>query len=356
MDWQGIVRKFESAEEFTAHFFSEGHYLIDSPPQLKLEQAISEQTGAEATAVTNCGMAAIGCVLETFIRSRKGTFFSETLYPGTRQLAESYQQRGLFVRFNDPTRLNELKKHLQNYPFSLYFFEMIGNSMEMPVVDWSETMKALSGTETVAVVDTTFVPDFCPLRQKNEDVEVIEVASMSKWETKSDVVSGGRISGSAERIAQIKNSSHYRQVCMQPEVAGRISPERMEKVFPLFSVLALDAARILEKSPKVEKVYYPRLSSHPQNSLTEKQFNSSGGGVLYLILKGGEKAAAQLANLLNLSPFWSIAPSFGAEDWRILPFIGELGKYAPVPGLVRIAAGESPAGALEALEKALKQL
>ena len=143
---------------------------------------------------------------------------------------------------------------------------------------------------------------------------------------------------------------------MQYEIAECISPERMKKVFALFSVLALDAARILEKSPKVEKVYYPRLNSHPQNFLTEKQFNSLGGGVLYMVLKGGEKAAAKLADLLNQSSFWSIAPSFGAEEWRIFPLIGELEKYAPVSGLVRIAAGESPAGAVKALEKALKQL
>ena len=356
MDWQGIIRRYESAEEFTTQFFAGGHYLIDSPEQVKLEEAISKQTGAEATAVTNCGMAAIGSVLETLVESGKGALFSEALYPLTLQLAESYQQRGLFVRFVDPTGLDQIKERLQNYPFSLYFFEMIGNSMEMPVVDWSETMKALAGTGATAVVDTTFVPTFHPLLQKNGDVEVIEVASMSKWETVSDVVAGGRISGSAERIAQIKKSSHYRQVCMQPEVAERISPERMEKVFALFSVLTLGAARLLEKSPKVEKVYYPRLSSHPQNFIIEKQFNSSGGGVLYVVLKGGAKAAAQLTNLLKQSSHWSIAPSFGAEEWRIFPLIGELEKYAPVSGLVRIAAGESPAGAVKALEKALKQL
>lgn len=356
MKWQGIVGQYESAEEFATRFYTEGHYLIDSPQQLKLEKAISKQTGAEATAVTNCGMAAIGSVLETLVESGKGALFSEALYPLTRQLAESYQQKGFYVRFVDPTDLDQIKEHLQDYPFSLYFFEIIGNSMEMPVVDWARTMEVLAGTGVVAVVDTTFVPDFHPLRQENGDVEVIEVASMSKWETVSDVVAGGRISGSAERIEEIKKSPRYRQVCMQPEVAKNILPERLEKVFPLFSVLALEAARVLEKSPQVEKVYYPRLFSHPQNSLTEKQFNSSGGGVLYAVLKGGEETATKLANLLNHCSFWSIAPSFGAEEWRIFPFIGELKKYAPVSGLIRIAAGENPVGAVKALEKALEKL
>ena len=355
MKWQGIVGQYESAEEFAARFYTEGHYLIDSPQQLKLEKAISEGTYAEAAAVTNCGMAAIGSVLEALVTRRKGILFSNSLFPGTQRLAESYQQKGFYVRFTDPTRLDEVKEHLRSYPFSLYFFEIIGNSMEMPVVDWYETMEVLAGTGAKAVVDTTFVPVFHPFLQKNGKVEVIEVASMSKWETVSDAVAGGRISGSAERIAQIKNSSHYRQVCMQPEIAERISLERLEKVFPLFSVLTLDAARVLEESPGVAKVYYPRLASHPQNSLTEKQFNSSGGGVLYLVLKGGEEAATKLTNLLSHRPFWSIAPSFGAEEWRIFPYIGELQKYAPVSGLVRIAAGET-VGAVKALEKALGRL
>lgn len=340
MSWEGIVRRYDSVAQMADVFFSEGHYFQDSPQQLELETDITAWTEAEASAATNCGMAAIGAVIESLVRPGDSMLFSNALFPGTTQLALSYiEQWGISVHFVDPTDLQEVARLIELYKPTLYLFEVIGNSMTMPVADWAGTREVLQGTGTVAVVDTTFQPLFFPLSHNNGDVEVIEVASMSKWETMDDEVAAGRISGSGGRIAQIKNSPDYRQVCIQPSVAAKVDVNRILKLYSQFSVHALSAAMALEQGLGIEHVYYPRLDSHPQFQLVVDQYCAYAGGVMYVVVEGGSEGAATLADYLNESSGWSVAPSFGADDWRILPFVGELAKEAPRQGLVRIASG-----------------
>jgi O-succinylhomoserine sulfhydrylase len=56
------------------------------------------------------------------------------------------------------------------------------------------------------------------------------------------------------------------------------------------SASAMKLARWLEKEPKVEKVFYAGLESHPQHELAKKQ-QSAFRGVLSFVVKGGQEAA-----------------------------------------------------------------
>ncbi len=356
-EWQGIVRVCNDSKDFG---LSEHFYLVGTPEVIQLETAISDRVskGVEDTAVCNCGMAAIGTVLEYLLRPGDKALFSNALYPETIRLANDYQQRkGVQVEFVNPTHLKMLRRLVIDLKPKLYFFELIGNSMQMPVVDYEKTIEALKDTGVVAVVDTTFTPNFHPLLQNNGDVKVIEVASMSKWETSHDAVAGGRISASEEVIAQIQDSFTYRQTVMQPLIAKEIIRRTEKEIGEYYGEIcqnALVAAAMLEENFKVKRVYYPRLPSHPQYQLVQRQFQGLAGGVLYVVLENPIKLA-RFANLLAEDQNSSITPSFGAEDWRIFPLIGRWGEHAPVKGLFRIAAGISSKG-FEGLQRALKRL
>ena len=62
---------------------------------------------------------------------------------------------------------------------------------------------------------------------------------------------------------------------------------------------ALDIARWLEKQPKVERVLYPALQSHPQHALAMRQM-SGGGAVLSFVVKGGRAAAWKVIDAVQM--------------------------------------------------------
>lgn len=353
LGWNGISREFVNCNALQELFF-EGHYLVNSPWQLALEDSVSHWTGVEASAVTNCGMAAIEAVVNFLIQPGDCVLFSKALYPGTIQLAGNLGKKmDVEVQFVDSTNFASLQEMVEQLRPRFYFFEMIGNSPRMPVVNYKATLDILAGTDTFAVIDTTLIPSFHSCLQENWGVKVIEVGSLSKWES-GGKVTGGRISGTAETIQRIKSSDYYRQVVMQPVVAREISLHRMITKFPEFCENAITAAQMLANYPDKVEVFYPGLGSHPDYHLAHSQFEHLAGGIFYAVIKGGKEAAIQLADGLNTYIYWSIAPSFGTKDWRILP-LGLLKPEEYDPGLIRIAAGLNKSG-LEVLQGVLSGL
>ncbi len=125
------------------------------------------------------------------------------------------------------------------------------------------------------------------------------------------------------------------------------------------SARALELARWLEAHPKVERVHYPGLASHPQHALAMRQ-QSAGGGVLSFVVRGGREAAWRVIDGTRLL---SITANFGDTKTTIChPATTTHGRLPPaereaagvVEGLVRLAAGLEDAGDVRAdLERGL---
>ncbi len=125
------------------------------------------------------------------------------------------------------------------------------------------------------------------------------------------------------------------------------------------SARALELARWLEAHPKVERVHYPGLESHPQHALAMRQ-QSAGGGVLSFVVRGGREAAWRVIDGTRLL---SITANFGDTKTTIChPATTTHGRLPPaereaagvVEGLIRLAAGLEDAGDVRAdLERGL---
>lgn len=113
---------------------------------------------------------------------------------------------------------------------------------------------------------------------------------------------------------------------------------------------ALALARWLEAHPKVERVYYPGLASHPQHALAMRQQSGSGGAVLSFAVKAGdpELARSRAFHVLDSMKVVSLCTNLGdtktlashpastshgrlTEDQRQAAGIGQ--------GLIRVAVG-----------------
>ncbi len=77
---------------------------------------------------------------------------------------------------------------------------------------------------------------------------------------------------------------------------------------------ALAVARFLENHPKIERVYYPGLESHPQHELAKKQMRGFTG-MLSVELRGGFEAAQNFCKRLKIAVY---AGSLGGVDTLVV--------------------------------------
>jgi len=124
---------------------------------------------------------------------------------------------------------------------------------------------------------------------------------------------------------------------------------------------AMQLAKFLEKHPKVKRVFYPGLKSHPQHKLAKKQMKGFGGMVA-VELKGGIKAATALAD--NLQIALNAASLGGVETLVSIPVYTshinmseeELRRSGVSPGMIRISVGlENVNDLIADFEQALKK-
>ncbi|XP_005101059.2 cystathionine gamma-lyase [Aplysia californica] len=127
-------------------------------------------------------------------------------------------------------------------------------------------------------------------------------------------------------------------------------PMRMERI----SQNALKVATFLENHPKVARVSYPGLKSHPQHEIAERQMSQGCGGMIMAEIKGGEKGGRVVAENMRVV---RLAVSLGGVE-SILehPYSMTHGKYllSPeeiaesgiTPGMLRISIGLEDSGDL----------
>jgi len=78
---------------------------------------------------------------------------------------------------------------------------------------------------------------------------------------------------------------------------------------------AMHVAAFLEKHPKVERVIYPGLASHPQHLLAAEQMQRRYGGMVTAVLKGGKEGAMSASRrFLERCKLFTLAESLGGVE------------------------------------------
>ena len=122
---------------------------------------------------------------------------------------------------------------------------------------------------------------------------------------------------------------------------------------------AMIVAKFLEKHPKVARVHYPGLASHPDHELAKRQMRGFGA-MLAFDMKGGLAAARRFCDRVRI--FLLAASLGGVESLVILPIYTshhkmsaeELRGAGVEPGTVRVSVGLEDSGDLiEDLRQAL---
>jgi cystathionine beta-lyase/cystathionine gamma-synthase len=156
----------------------------------------------------------------------------------------------------------------------------------------------------------------------------------------------GMVCGKQTLIDEIKTSAKYYGGCADPFMAYLLS--RSLKTFVLRverqSTNAAILARALEKHPKVLRVLYPGLPSHPHHRIAKRQMTGFGGMVT-IEVRGGVSGAVKVCDSLSVAV--NAMSLGGVETLVSIPVYSshvhmskkELANHGVTPGMIRISVG-----------------
>ena len=359
---------FDSAEQGGRRFaLEEAGYIytrLGNPTTTVLENKIAALEEGEAAVATASGIGAISSSLWTVLKAGDHVVTDKTLYGCTFALMNhGLTKFGVEVTFVDTSNLDEVKKAMKENTRVVYL-ETPANP-NLKIVDLEGVCKvAHTNPNTLVIVDNTFAT---PYMQKPLKLGVdVVVHSATKYLNGHGDVIAGLVVTNKELANQIRfvGLKDMTGAVLGPQEAYYII--RGLKTFEIRMERHCKNARtiadFLNKHPKVEKVYYPGLESHPGYEIAKKQMKDFGAMISFE-LKGGFEAGKTLLNNLKLC---SLAVSLGDTETLIQhpasmthsPYTKEEREAAGITdGLVRLSVGlENVEDIIADLEQGLEKI
>lgn len=357
-----VLEDFDSAVYLNQHV-DEGfvYSRFGSPTCDELEKKIAHLEHAEAALAVASGLGAISTAVMSVVKAGDHVVFGDVIYGCSYALfAKVLANLGVTYTRVDTTNVEEVADAIKPNT-SLVYVETPAN----PTLKISD-IQAISEVvhqhkDITMIVDSTFAS---PYLQNPLDLGAdIVVHSATKYLCGHGTVTAGVIAGSKARIDRCRMP--YLQcfgAVLDPFAAWQLMQGmktlgiRMER----HCENAMKVAQYLEKHPKVDKVYYPGLPSHPTHEIAKKQMHGGFGGMMSVDIKGGMDAVRTVMN--NMKVF-SLATSLGNVDSLIQhsPSMSHFDmspeeRYAAsiFDGQVRLSVGiEDVEDLIEDLEQAL---
>ena len=359
---------FDSAEQGGRRFaLEEAGYIytrLGNPTTTVLEDKIAALEEGEAAVATSSGMGAISSTLWTILKAGDHIVTDKTLYGCTFALmCHGLTRFGIDVTFVDTSNLDEVKNAMKENTRVVYL-ETPANP-NLKIVDIEALAKiAHTNPNTLVIVDNTFAT---PYMQKPLTLGAdVVVHSVTKYiNGHGDVIAGLVITNKAL-------ADQIRFVGLKDMTGAVLGPQdayyiiRGMKTFEIrMERHCKNARRVVEflnNHPKIEKVYYPGLETHPGYEIAKKQMKDFGAMISFE-LKGGFEAGKTLLNSLKLC---SLAVSLGDTETLIQhpasmthsPYTKEEREAAGITdGLVRLSVGlENVEDIIADLEQGLEKI
>jgi cystathionine beta-lyase/cystathionine gamma-synthase len=333
-------------------------YTRDGNPTLAMAaRKLAALEGAEDAVVTSSGMAAITSTLLAFLANGDEVIATSEIYGGAyRLMRDIFPRFGITVRHVDSS-LEGLESLVTPKTKCLYVETPTNPTLYL--VDLRKAAAFARKHHLISIVDSTFATPI--LQNPIEYGFDMVVHSVTKGLAGHSDLLGGVAAGKAEYVDAVRHMVSRFGGCMDPEVAFLLMRGmktlgvRLERQCDT----ALRIAKFLEKHPKVARVHYPGLPSHPHHQLAKKQMRGFGS-MLAFDLKGGLPAARRFCDRAKL--FLLAASLGGVESLVILPIYGshfnmsqeELRRAGVEPGTVRVSIGlEDAEDLIDDLKQAL---
>jgi len=306
------------------------------------------------------GMAAIGAVM-TLLQSGDHVVVTDNTYGGTYRLFERVLRKyRLEFSYADTSQPAEIERAFRANTRML-FLETPTNPV-LRLTDLNVACEIAHARGAFVVVDNTFASPFVQ-RPIAFGADLVVHSTTKFLNGHSDSVGGVVVATRDEQIEWLRFVQNAEGAIIGPMDAwlAMRGTKTLHVRMPVHNANALALAQYLARHPRVEKVYYPGLPSHPQHDLAKRQMNGFGGLLTFDV---GSEANAR--TVLNHFKLMALAESLGGVE--TLTSHPATMTHASVPperrkqigitdGMVRISAGiEDVNDLLEDLEQALTHL
>jgi len=297
-------------------------------------------------------MAAILSTSMALLKSGDHVVCSNAVFGATVQLYSTVLARfGIETTFVSPTKVEEWRQAVRPST-KLFFLETPSNPLGEISDIAALSVVAKKAGAVLAVDNAVCTP---ALQRPLEFGADLVIHSATKYLDGQGRVIAGAVAGSKALVELVFGFLRTAGPTLSPFNAWVVHKgmETLELRMLAQSERALDIARWLEKHPKVARVYYPGLESHPQHALAMKQ-QRTGGALLAFDVKGGRDAAWKVIDATKLI---SITGNLGDVRSTIThPATTTHGRITPEAraaagigeGLVRLAVGLEAAADLKA--------
>lgn len=282
-----------------------------NPTRSAYERCVADlESGQHAFAFAS-GMAAIASVVE-LLNAGDHVIVCDDVYGGTYRLFEKVRKRSanLHIEFVDLTDFNNLKQAIKANTRMLWV-ETPTNPM-LKLMDLAALAKIAKDANIITVADNTFATPFIQ-RPLELGFDIVVHSATKYLNGHSDMIGGIAIVGErqdlAEQLGFLQNSVGAIASPFDSFLALRglkTLAIRMER----HSANALELATWLATHPKVARVIYPGLKSHPQHILAQTQMASYGG---MISIELNASLAGTIAMLEHCHLF-SLAESLGGVE------------------------------------------
>ena len=359
---QGFV--YDSAEQAAQRFEKAGEdefiYARYGNPTVRMfEERIAALEGAEDAFATASGMAAVNAALTSMLKSGDHVVSSRALFGSCLYILEDVLSRfGVEVTFVDGTDLDQWRAALRPDTRAVFLESMSNPTLE--VIDLPAVAEMSHKVGATVVVDNVFsTPVFSRALELGADVVVY---SATKHIDGQGRVLGGVVLGTREYIRKtLEPYLKHTGGAMSPFTAWLLLKGLETLDFRVRAQAAgtLAIAEALEGHPKLSRVLYPGLPSHPQHEIAMRQLEK-GGTVVALEVRGGQDAAFRFLNALeiviisnNLGDAKSIVTHPTTTTHQRLTE-DQRAALGITPGLVRLSVGiEDPEDLIADLRQAL---
>ncbi len=355
------AERFASGQGYT-------YTRTSNPTVTAFENRLAAMEGTEAAIAAASGMGAILLMIMGLLKAGDHVVLSRSMFGSTLNLfAKEFGKFGLLTTFVSQTDVDEWRAAVQ--PNTRLLFAETPTNPLTEMCDIAALADIAHRAGALLAVDNAFAT---PVLQKPTQLGAdIVMHSGTKYLDGQGRVMAGALCASAELV-----TGKFAPIV---RTAGMVlSPFNAWVVLKGLETLgvrvkahcehALQVARWLEAQPRVERVFYPGLPSHPQHALALRQMGGLGGGVVTFDLGGDtpEAARARAFHVIDSCRLLSIATNLGDTKTIIShPATTSHGRLSEEQrqaagvrqGVVRVAVGlEHPEDVLNDLLRGLSSL
>jgi cystathionine gamma-synthase len=309
----------------------------NNPNRQLLEKSIAELENGAISYAFSSGMAAVSAIFQS-LKSGDHILLPDDVYYNIYMLmSDVFERWGLEATAVDMSDLNCVVNNFQTNT-ALVWIETPSNP-QLKITDIAALAKLTKDHHALLVVDNTWPT---PVLQNPLDLgaDIVMHSTTKYFGGHSDVLGGCVVLREDGEISQrIHNIQKLAGAVPSPFDCWLITRGIQTLYLRVMAQTktAHKLAEFLEHHPKIEKVSYPGLLSHPQHDIAKKQMNNGYGAMLSVMVLGSSDQAMNVANNLQL---FATATSLGGVESLVEHRLSVEGPDSQTPeNLLRISIG-----------------